>query len=149
MVLTFPCKPQQLSQDVMLAGARTAMRMTGCASSGMTFALARADVASPQQAEPVLRQLRQAALDNLRGHVLASQPASVPQATPGLAAALELDIEGSGSDGAALREHLLLFAQGATVYQALVLGPAPGFQDEAAHTFTSSIRLSPAHAAAQ
>lgn len=139
--LTFPCKTQQLTQPVVLAGRTVPMSMTGCVASGMTFAVAHADMADPALVAPALAGLRQAALQNVGGTARDDHPAAVDHATPGLDAARDVLIEGHDPQGAELRERVVLFAQGTQVYQATVVGPAARFQPDAAATFTGSIRL--------
>ena len=141
LLLTFPCKPQQLTQPVMLGGQRVAMSMTGCVAAEMTFALAHADVGRAQRVAPALATLRAAALANVGGRASDVHPSTVAHATPGLADAVEFDLSGHGPDGAALREHVVLFAQGSQVYQATALGAAARYQDDAARSFAASIRL--------
>ncbi|OIQ89386.1 hypothetical protein GALL_287080 [mine drainage metagenome] len=141
LLLTFPCKPQQLTQPVMLGEQRVTMSMTGCVASGMTFALAHADVGSAARVAPALATLRDAALANVHGQATAVHASAVDHATPGLADAVEMDVAGRDPRGGAVREHIVLFAQGSQVYQATALAASAHYQDDAARSFTTSIRL--------
>lgn len=143
ILLDFPCKPQTLTQPVLLAGKRLDMSMTGCEAAHMTFALAHADVGDPARVGPALAELRHDALANIRARVLRSQAATVPHAAPRQPDAVEIDLAGQGPGGEALREHVLLFAQGTQVFQAIVLAGTAHYQDDAAHTFASSVQLGP------
>ncbi len=144
LLLTFPCKPQQLTQPVVLGGQRVSMSMTGCVAAGMTFALAHADVGRAAQVAPALATLRAAAVANVHGRASAVHASTVANATSGLSDAVEMDVSGQGPRGDAVREHVVLFAQGSQVYQATALAAADHYQDDAAHSFVASIRL-PAH----
>lgn len=141
ILLDFPCKPLTVTQPVMLAGKRVAMSMTGCKAADMTFALAHADLGDPSLVAPALAEMHRAALANVSARVLASQPAHVTHASEGLADALQLDLAGQAPGGQALREHVLLFAQGSQVFQATVLGQQAHYKRDAAHMFASSVRL--------
>ncbi len=141
ILLTFPCKPQQIAQTVQLAGSMVKMSMTGCATDGMTFALAHADMKDPTKVRAALAALHQAAVRNVAGNVTQSQPADVAHATRGLADALDLKIVGQAPTGQPLRERVVLFAQGTQVFQATTFAGSSQYKDEAAQTFANSIRL--------
>lgn len=143
ILLTYPCKPEQISQDVVLADQSIKMSMTGCVADKMTFALAHAHLPNPALAARALAQLHQAAVGNVRGKVTFSSPDIPKNATPGLPDALDLRIDGQTPDGKPVRERVLLFSQGNSVYQVTAFAPTPDFKDEAAQTFTASVNLSP------
>ncbi|OYV32747.1 MAG: hypothetical protein B7Z83_10400 [Thiomonas sp. 20-64-5] len=143
ILLTYPCKPEQIAQDVVLADQKIKMSMTGCVADKMTFALAHARLPSPALAARALAQLHQAAIDNVRGRVTASSAAVLKNATPGLPDSLDLKIDGQAPDGKAVRERVLLFSQGNDVYQVTAFAPTDTFKDEAAQTFADSVNLSP------
>lgn len=141
VLMSFPCKPQSVSQPVMLAGQRLDMSMTGCEAAHMTFALAHVDVAEASRVAPALAELRGAALANISARVLAQRAAVVRHADAGLADAQELDLAGRAPGGGALREHVVLFAQGTQVFQATVLAREDHYKDDAARTFAGSVQL--------
>jgi hypothetical protein len=74
ILLTYPCKPEQIAQDVELADQKIKMSMTGCVADKMTFALAHAQLPNPALAARALAQLHQAAVDNVHGKVTFSSP---------------------------------------------------------------------------
>ena len=80
--------------------------------------------------------------------MLRQQAAQVRHAAPGQADSVELDLAGQAPDGGALREHVLLFAQGAQVFQAVVLAKDADYREDAAHSFSSSVQLGAAPAGA-
>ena len=141
ILLTFPCKPQQIVQTVQLAGSMVKMSMTGCATDNMTFALAHADMKDPTKVGAALAALHQAAVRNVAGNVTQSQPTDVAHATRGLADALDLRIAGKSPTGQPLRERVVLFAQGSQVFQATTFANRSQYKDDAAQTFANSIRL--------
>ena len=141
ILLTFPCKPQQIVQTVQLAGSMVKMSMTGCATDNMTFALAHADMKDPTKVGAALAVLHQAAVRNVAGNVTQSQPTDVARATRGLADALDLRIAGRSPTGQPLRERVVLFAQGSQVFQATTFANRSQYKDDAAQTFANSIRL--------
>ena len=142
ILLSFPCRPQTLTQPVQLAGRSMSMSLTGCVAAGMTFALAHVDAGRAADVEPTLAALRQAALANLSARVLASRPAAVAHADRGLPDAVELDLAGHAPGGIKMREHLLLFAQRNQVFQATVLARQQDYRRDAARTFAASVQLS-------
>lgn len=143
ILLTYPCKPDQIAQDVVLADQKIKMSMTGCVADKMTFALAHAHLPNPALAAKALAQLHQAAVDNVRGKVTASSAAALKNATPGLPDSLDLKIDGQTPDGKPVRERVLLFSQGSDVYQVTAFAPTDVYKDEAAQTFAESVNLSP------
>lgn len=143
ILVTYPCKPEQVTKIVELAGQKVPMSMTGCVADGMTFALAHARLSSPQQGSQALALLHQSAIANVRGKVDAAEPARVNAASRDPSAA-RLRIDGVMPDGQPVREQVLLFRQGADVFQLTVFAPTDKFKDDAAQTFGDSVRLSPA-----
>ncbi len=143
ILLTYPCKPDQIAQDVVLADQKVKMSMTGCVADKMTFALAHAHLPNPALAAKALAQLHQAAVGNVHGKVTASSAAALKNATPGLPDSLDLKIDGQTPDGKPVRERVLLFSQGSDVFQVTAFAPTDVYKDEAAQTFAESVNLSP------
>ena len=141
ILLTFPCKPQQITQDVQLAGKTVKMSMTGCATDDMTFALAHADMQDRALVGPAMAALHKAALHNVAGRVVRSQPAAVAHAAHGLPDALDLQITGKSPSGKPLRERVVLFAQGTQVFQMTTFAHVKRYKADAAQTFSNSVRL--------
>ncbi len=141
ILLQYPCKPQSVTQPVVLAGKRLDMSMTGCEAAHMTFALAHADLGEAALVAPALAELRRDAVSNIRGRVLHQQAAQVRNASSAQPDAVELDLAGQAPGGGALREHVVLFAQGTQVFQATVLAGDSDYRKDAAHTFASSVQL--------
>jgi hypothetical protein len=135
-----PCKPTTHTRKVMLAGQSVNLALQACSAGGLTWALAWADVIDPAQVGPALRELRGAAAANIGAPSSSSLPLSVPGATPH-ADSVRLSLEGQRADGQPVREQVALFARGAVVVQATVLGPE--ISDDAAGTFFAALRAGP------
>ena len=145
ILMNFPCKPQQITQNVQLAGDTVKMSMTGCTTDAMTFALAHAALKDESQVGPALAVLHQEAVHNVAGTVTRSQPSAVDHAASSLPNALDMDISGQSPTGKPLRERVVLFAQGSQIYQATAFAHAKDYKPEAAQIFSTSIRLSNGH----
>jgi hypothetical protein len=120
----FPCRPLSLTREVALPQGRARMAMHACSAGGSTFALAGLTVSDVRDVGPTIDALRDAASRNLGAAPVEAQPFDVPGMTPN-ARAGRLALNGRRPDGSTITEHLLLFARGARVYQASVVGDAP------------------------
>ncbi|HEU5294034.1 MAG TPA: hypothetical protein VFU71_04535 [Burkholderiaceae bacterium] len=121
----FPCRPSSLTRELALPQGRARMALHACSAAGSTFALAGVTLADVGEVTPTIDWLRDAASRN----VGAAEPGplqafDVPGMTPN-ARAGRLVLKGRRPDGSVVIEHLLVFAQGAQVYQASVVGDAP------------------------
>jgi hypothetical protein len=134
----FPCRPASLTRDVPVLQGRSQMVMHACSAAGSTFALSRAAVSDVRDVSAAIESLLEAASRNLRTDPGHARPFEVPGMTPN-ARAGRLTLNGRRPDGSAVTEHLLVFARGARVYQASVVGDGP---DEAAvTTFFSGLKV--------
>ena len=55
LTATLPCKPDQATRTVELAGAPVELSMVGCDADGATFAVSHAALADPAQVGALLR----------------------------------------------------------------------------------------------
>jgi hypothetical protein len=138
-VALFPCKPDRLSRDVALAGAKVQMHLASCTVQGVTYALGHAAVAEPAQIGPALAAMRYAAGANIGGQPTVLGAFAVPGMTPHPLAE-KLEISGRGPDGDPVREQAAFFTKGMRVYQATIVGAA--IDPDAADTFFSGLELS-------
>lgn len=137
--VAFPCRPSSLTREVTLANHRVEMAMHACAAGGSTFAVGAVTLADVRDVDSTLMSLRDAAARNLGVEPIAAlQPMAVPGMTP-QARAGRVTLSGRRPDGSAVVEHLALFARGARVYQAMVVGDRP--QAEAVVEFFAGLRL--------
>ena len=120
----FPCRPASLTRDVPVLQGRSQMVMHACSAAGSTFALSKLTLSDVRDVTAAIDSLLDAAARNLRTGPGQAQPFEVPGMTPNSHAG-RLTLNGRRPDGTAVTEHLLVFARGARVYQASVLGDAP------------------------
>ncbi len=120
----FPCKPEHMRREIVLAGAPAATALAACTTGGATYALMHARVDDPAQVAPALQQLRAAAAANVGGTPRTVAPMAVAGMTPNPHAE-RVEIDGLGVRGEAVREHAGFFAKGLRVFQATVVGPQP------------------------
>jgi len=120
----FPCRPASLTRDVPMLQGRWPMVMYACSAAGNTYALSKLAMSDVRDVTAAIDALLAAAARNLRTGPGDVQPFEVPGMTPN-AHAGRLTLNGLRPDGSAVVEHLLVFARGARVYQASVVGDAP------------------------
>ncbi|MDP1900251.1 MAG: hypothetical protein Q8K96_07340 [Rubrivivax sp.] len=138
--LLFPCRPNAQERAVALAGESVRLALHACSAGGQTWGLAFADLADPARVGAVLAALRAAAATNLDAPAGPPQPLPVPGATPNAQSA-RVRLNGHSPDGKPVQMQLAVFAHGARVFQATVVGPR--VPEDAAQVFFSSIRFSP------
>jgi len=124
VTVSFPCRPDRVARQVMLAGAAAPMQMLDCSAGAATFALAFVDVEDPARVGATLSALRQLAVGNLQGAAPQLSPLQVRGMTPN-PQATRLSVSGRLPDGAAVQEHAAFFVRGRRVYQASVIGAQP------------------------
>jgi len=134
----FPCRPASLTREVSVLRGRSQMVMYACSAAGSTYALLKLTLSDVRDVTAAIDSLLEAASGNLRTSPGHAQPFEVPGMTPNPHAG-RLTLNGRRPDGSAITEHLLVFARGAWVYQASVVGDAP---DQAAvSTFFSGLKV--------
>ncbi|MEK8049657.1 hypothetical protein AACH10_05345 [Ideonella sp. DXS22W] len=125
LAATLPCRPDTTERRVPLAGAPVALGLWSCQAGDHMFAIASADLGDPARVGPALQALGAAARANIGAQLQSEQPAQVPGMTPHPDARLQR-LVGRRPDGQPVRSQVLVFAYGARVYQATVLGPQAG-----------------------
>jgi len=138
VVALFPCKPATDARMVTLAGARVRMLLTACRAGDLTWAVASANAEQPSQVGPALEALRAAAVANLDAPAQSLGQMQVSGMTPN-AQADRVRIKGKLPDGSAVTLEAGYFAKGTWVFQATVMGAAPG--SEAVATFFDNLKL--------
>lgn len=120
-----PCKPEQGSRRVPMAGGEVDLAVMGCDTGGATFAILHARLADPAKAGEVLVQWNRATLANMK----AGAPSARPFVPPGalvLPGSQRVSATGSRADGTPVRGEAAYFAQGPFVFQAVVYADDPG-----------------------
>ncbi len=139
-----PCKPDQGSRTLPLAGRDVAIHMLGCETGGALYAVSQADVGMTGASE-VQAQWQAALLANLQAPATQAQPwalkpmaaAAPPAAPPGLA--LQLQATGRRADGRAVQAQAVWFARGAWLFHAVVY--ADRITPEMVEPFFSGLEL--------
>jgi hypothetical protein len=124
----------------MLVQRRVEMTMHACASGGSTYAVGAAVLDDVRDVGAALTALRDAAARNVAGSAAQEEAILVPGATPH-AESVRLVLSGKRPDGTSVVEHMAVFARGARVYQALVVGDRP--DADAVSTFFDGLKVAP------
>lgn len=131
LTVTLPCKPDQASRTVELAGAPVELNMVGCDADGATFAVSHAALADPAQVGAALTHWRAAALARL-GAGAAANAKDMPYAPRGalsLPQSVRTVAQGQAPDGRAVTAQAVWFARAAgsevRLYHAVVYSPKP------------------------
>lgn len=135
-----PCKPDQGSRTLPLAGRDVGIHMVGCEAGGALFAISQAEVGLAGASE-VQAQWQAALLANLQApaaDVKPWAPKSPAAATPpGLA--LQLRSTGRRADGREVQAQAVWFARGPWLFHAVVY--ADRITPEMAEPFFSGLEL--------
>jgi hypothetical protein len=116
-----PCKPDNASRKVELAGQTVDMQMAGCEAAGTLFAISHLTGVDGTQAPALLHALRQGSLDNVRAREVH------PSANSGNAqTSLDVLVEGQGPDGKPLKARYKWLLDGADIYQLAAYGAQLG-----------------------
>lgn len=143
ITVTLPCKPDQATRTVELAGAPVELAMTGCDADGATLAVSHAALADPSQAGAALTHWRAAVLANL-GSGAAASATDTPYAPAGvlpLPQSVRTVAQGQRADGSAVSAQAVWFARTVgpqvRLYHAVVYTPKP--RPEVADTFFAGL----------
>ncbi|KQP38129.1 hypothetical protein [Pseudorhodoferax sp. Leaf274] len=149
MRMLLPCKPDRAEREVAMGGRSMPLRMLGCDADGATFAVSHvqvpaADPSNPSDSSALLEGWKSAVLAHVHASGVVEQAWAPAGAQPG-AAAMRVQAQGRGADGAAVALQAVWFAvadpAGLHLVHAVVL--APQARAEAAETFFSSFAPAP------
>lgn len=143
LTIMLPCKPDQATRTVELAGAPVELTMTGCEADGATFAVSHAPLADPSRAGLALTHWHAAVLANLgKGAQAVDAPYAPPGALP-LTQSVRSVIQGHRPDGSAVVAQGVWFARVAgpqvQLYHAVVYTDKP--RPEVADQFFAGLVL--------
>lgn len=138
LVVLFPCRPAVHAREVGLAGRPVRLQLHSCATDGVTWALALADVQDPAQVGPALRELRRSAAENLGAVPGPVEPWPIPGQTPQPESG-RVTVSGRSPQGAAIVSRAAFFSRGTLVFQVTALGGQPAPQS--LEPFFTGIRL--------
>lgn len=136
--VSFPCRPDRAARSVVVGGAVVRMEMLVCRAADTAFAIAFFDVAEPARVGAALAELRAMAVRNVQGSEPRISESNVMGMTPNHDA-VRIVVTGQLPDGATIDEQAIFFAHGLRVYQATVIGKAPG--QDAVDTFFTGMRF--------
>ncbi len=144
LTITLPCKPDQATRKVELAGMPVDLSMVGCEADGATFAVSHATLPDPAQTGVALAHWRSAVLARLGGaHAQATDVPFAPRNALPLPQAVRTVAQGRAADGQAVAAQAVWFARpvGAQMrlYHAVVYTPKP--RPEVADTFFTGLVL--------
>ena len=136
--LLLPCKPDKAEKMVPLGGRPAALRMLGCDAGGLTFAISAVDVSEAAAVPSILAAWQQLTLSNMKATPgYNTTQLKVPGATG--AAGVWVKASGQRADGSAVMGHAAYFAQGATVFQAVIYGA--DIKLDVAETYFSGLKF--------
>lgn len=133
-----PCKPDRGTRTIPLAGQEVALHMVGCEAGGAMFAVAYADLESPDQVREALTQWKAATLANMKAPVSSAQP-FVPKGATFLPQSEQVVATGIRPDGSTVVAQAVWFARGAQVFHAVVY--ADKANPEVAKAFFAGLHL--------
>ncbi|KQO20739.1 hypothetical protein ASF11_24555 [Acidovorax sp. Leaf76] len=143
ITITLPCKPDQATRAVELAGMPVELAMTGCDADGATLAVSHTALADPSQAGAALMHWRAAVLANL-GPAAAASATDTPYTPTGvlpLPQSVRTVVQGQRADGSAVSAQGVWFARAVgpqvRLYHAVVYTAKP--RPEVADTFFAGI----------
>jgi hypothetical protein len=133
-----PCKPDQGSQAITLAGQDAPMHMLGCQADDALFVLARVNMGSADKLPAAQAQWQSALLGKIQAQPPQFFEFDVKEADM-QPKPVRLQALGQRQDGGQVVAHALWFAQGTHLYHAVVY--ANKHNVDAVQTFFSGIEL--------
>lgn len=145
ITITLPCKPDQATRQVELAGSSVELAMVGCDADGATFAVSHAALNDPALVGAALTHWRSAVLANL-GPGAAAAAVNAPYTPQGVLPvpqSLRTTVQGQRGDGSAVTAQGVWFARAVgpqvRLYHAVVYTAKP--RPEVADQFFSGLAL--------
>lgn len=114
-----PCKPDQASRKMPLAGADVEMHMAGCEAGAALFAIAWIEVPDASQSGPALVQWQNAMLANMQAVTTQVEDYS-PKGGSESPRGVRVSAGGRRLDGSAVQAQGAWFAHGKQVYHAVI-----------------------------
>ena len=137
--MLLPCKPDQASREVDMAGAHLLLDMQGCDAAGATFAVSHVRLADAQQVAATLAGWQAATL----AHLHAAPPQLQPFSLAGAWSTVRWAVTGQRADGQPVRAQALWFAHagpaGVDLFHAVVY--ADKMDPAAAETFFTGLKF--------
>lgn len=137
LLALMPCKPETAVRPVPLLGQPTELHMHSCETSGLTFAIAWADLTDASPAHTALTQWKTASLASIRVAPDAGEALDLKLA--GAGEFLSVQAQGTDHQSQALQMQALYFSHGGKVYQAAIYGAK--IAEAVGDTFFEGLRL--------
>lgn len=139
LVALFPCKPDRQVRRLPLAGTVVEMSLWACSAAGATYAVGYADVGEVERVARALDELAASAARNIGSvDVPGAGPLRVVGMTPNSQARRQT-LTGQLADGLPVHETVAVFARGARIYQATIVGAR--LDVEAVEVYFGALRL--------
>jgi hypothetical protein len=133
-----PCKPDQGSRQMPMAGVEVDMHMSGCEAGGALFAIAWVEVKEASQAGPALAQWQSAMLANMQA--VTTQIADFsPRGASEQPKGVRVTATGRRQDGRAVLAQGAWFVRGTQVFHAVIY--ADKLNPDAVETFFSGLEF--------
>jgi hypothetical protein len=136
--MQLPCKPDQGSRQMTLAGQQVEIEMMGCEAGAALFAIAHIHLGDPDQAAVMLSQWQAAMLGNMQAKAVQIVPYT-PKGVMAQRLPARLSAQGQRQDGSPVEAQVLWFSRGPHLYQAVIYADKPNL--EAIETFFAGIEL--------
>jgi hypothetical protein len=133
-----PCKPDQGSRSMALAGQDVEVQMMGCEAGADLFAIAHVDLGDVEQIAAAQKQWQAAMLGNMQAQGTQMLPFQFKGASA-QPQPVRLTAQGRRQDGGAVTAQGVWFARGPHLYHAVIY--ADKLRTEVAETFFSGIEL--------
>ena len=137
--LLMPCKPDQASRTLPMAGLPVEMQMAGCEAGAALYAISNVSLADASKTALALEQWKTAMLSNMQALDIMPLPALTIQGAGAKTPATRLAAQGKRPDGSVVAAQAIWFANDARLYHAVVY--AEKLNQEAVDTFFSGIEL--------
>ena len=112
-----PCKPDNATRAVSLAGTSVSMEMSGCEAAGVLFAISRIPAPDATQAGQLMAALRQASLALVQTKVIHPVDNTGDAQT-----SFDVQVDGQRPDGSPLQARFKWLVAGSDVYQLAAYG---------------------------
>lgn len=134
-----PCKPEQASRPITLAGHGTDLHLQGCEAQGMLFAVSWVNLAAPVDVQAAQAQWQAGMVASLRAGSVQTSAFTIGGASP--TPALRVIASGAKPDGQPVQAQGVWLVRGRQVFHAAMYGPT--LAPEAVEAFFSGIEISP------
>jgi hypothetical protein len=135
-----PCKPDQASRPIALAGQNVELHMQGCEAAGMLFAVSWVSIQESGRAQEAQTQWQAGMLSSMQARSVQALPINFKGAT-GPGQAVRVMASGTKPDGQPVQAQGLWLVRGNQVFHAAMYGEA--LASDAVDAFFSGIELQP------